>query len=231
MRQLWFVMLVVLAVAGIALSFYVNSQKLDDGQAGRAFKEGENGELIEQDGERTEGRAEVDFPRDEDGLLTGFTLTERSGEQVSSDDLKGQPYVAGFFFSTCPSICVQQNSKVQELQEQFKGQPVRFLSISCDPEVDTPEVLTKYAERFNADPEQWLFFTGDMTYIRNVGFDRFRLGVMRKGHPEKFALMDANDEMVGLYTWSDEGQWATLQADIEKVIAAGGVMPKKDQDN
>ena len=231
MRQLWFVMLVVLAVAGIALSFYVNSQKLSDGQAGRAFKEGENGELIEQDGERTEGRAEVDFPRDEDGLLTGFTLTERSGEQVSSDDLKGQPYVAGFFFSTCPSICVQQNSKVQELQEQFKGQPVRFLSISCDPEVDTPEVLTKYAERFNADPEQWLFFTGDMTYIRNVGFDRFRLGVMRKGHPEKFALMDANDEMVGLYTWSDEGQWATLQADIEKVIAAGGVMPKKDQDN
>lgn len=228
MKQLWFLTLVVLAVIGVAFNFCLRGKGLEDGQAGRAFLQGEDGELVEQDGDRSNGRTEVGQARDEEGLLTGFSLTERSGKQISSEDLKGQPYVAGFFFSMCPSICVQQNTKVQQLQERFKDQPIRFLSISCDPEIDTPEVLTKYADRFEADPDQWLFFTGDMTYIRNVGFDRFRLGVMRRGHPEKFALMDANDEMVGLYTWSDEGQWKTLQTDIEKLIASGGTMPKQE---
>ena len=51
--------------------------------------------------------------------LTSFTLTERSGEQVSDDDLEGRPYVVSFFFSTCPSICVMQNQKIQQLQTEF----------------------------------------------------------------------------------------------------------------
>lgn len=221
----YFVFLVFMAAVGASLMIWSSNRKaIPKDQAGVAFTVDESGQLIPNDGTRANGRTEIpENERSKDGFLTSFTLTERSGELVGSKDLKGQPYVAGFFFSTCPSICVQQNTKVQQLQEKFKKQPIRFLSISCDPEVDTPEVLSKYADRFDADANQWLFLTGDMTYIRNVGFDRFRLGILPKGHPEKFALMDANDEMVGLYTWSDEGQWQTLQDDIEKLIANGGV--------
>ena len=89
-----------------------------------------------------------------------FELTERSGQKVRSEDLVGQPYVVCFFFSTCPGTCKRQSGEMRLLQSKFKDKPIRLLSISVDPEVDTPEVLSAYADGFNADPKQWLFLTG-----------------------------------------------------------------------
>ncbi len=231
--KLFSALLAILLLVGIGLMLATRQgQSLSSGQAGRAFVENDQGELIESDGTRGTSRTVIPDRAVSDGSdeewLTKFVLTERSGEKVGSQDLAGQPYVAGFFFSTCPSICVRQNSKVQELQKQFQGQGVRFLSISCDPEMDTPEVLTEYAKRFEADPEQWLFMTGKMNYIRRVGSEYFSLGVVRRGHPEKFALMDAAGKMFGLYTWSDDGQWTALQQDIQRLLDAGGVLPDEE---
>ena len=117
--------------------------------------------------------AEPTRPPEDEAWLSRFELTERSGKKVSSEELKGQPYIVSFFFSLCPSICVQQNQKLQELQEEFEGQPIRFVAISVDPENDTPEKLTEYAARFGADEKQWLFMTGDLTYIRRIGAEIF----------------------------------------------------------
>lgn len=151
--------------------------------------------------------------------LTEFELTERSGKLISSESFRGQPYVVGFFYATCPSICVRQNEKFKILQDKFRGQPIRLVEITCDPEVDRPEVLAEYANRFEADKDQWLFFTGDMDYISRVGSEIYSIGVMRKGHPEKFALVDASGKIFGYYTWSDAGQWQALQRDMAKLIA------------
>ena len=52
---------------------------------------------------------DISRPPDSEDWLSRFELTERSGELVSSEDLLGSPYIVSFFFSTCPSICVQQN--------------------------------------------------------------------------------------------------------------------------
>ncbi len=217
--------LTLLAIVGVALWVYSETgPALEEGQAGVALVKNEKGELVQASERRGAHRTTIPLADRDGESLSGFELLERSGETVSSDDLKGQPYVAGFFFSTCPSICVRQNSKTQTLQQQFAGQPVRFVSISCDPEVDQPDVLSEYAERFDADKEQWLFFTGNMKYISQVGNDVFRLGVERRGHPEKFALMDANGVPYGWYTWTDENQWKALQEDIAKLLAAGGVI-------
>ena len=151
--------------------------------------------------------------------LTEFELTERSGKLISSESFRGQPYVVGFFYATCPSICVRQNEKFKILQDKFRGQPIRLVEITCDPEVDRPEVLAEYANRFEADKDQWLFFTGEMDYISRVGSEIYSIGVMRKGHPEKFALVDATGKIFGYYTWSDAGQWQALQRDMAKLIA------------
>ena len=151
--------------------------------------------------------------------LTEFELTERSGKLISSESFLGQPYVVGFFYATCPSICVRQNEKFKILQDKFKGQPIRLVEITCDPEVDRPEVLAEYANRFEADKEQWLFFTGEMDYISRVGSEMYQIGVLRRGHPEKFALVDAKGKIFGYYTWSDAGQWQALQRDMAKLIA------------
>lgn len=153
-----------------------------------------------------------------EGWMTDFELTERSGESVGSEELKGQPYVVSFFFSTCPSICVQQNQKVQELQKEFSGTGVRFVSISVDPETDTPDILKEYAARFNADPDQWLFMTGDLTYIRRVGGEVFRLAVDEKFHTEKFVLVDAQGAIVGYYSWPEAKQFDKLKQDIRNLL-------------
>lgn len=153
-----------------------------------------------------------------EGWMTDFELIERTGNTVSSEELKGQPYVVSFFFSTCPSICIQQNQKVQQLQSEFEGQGVRFVSISVDPETDTPEALREYAARFGADPEKWLFMTGDLTYIRRVGAEVFRLAVDEKFHTEKFVLVDPKGEIVGYYSWPEPKQFEKLKADIRNLI-------------
>jgi protein SCO1/2 len=167
------------------------------------------------------GSRTADTPAGEE-WLTRFELTERSGRLVRSEDLKGQPYVVGFFFTLCPSICINQNAKVQELQEKYLGQPIRFLSISCDPEIDRPEVLAEYAKRFKADPDQWLFLTGDMDYITRVAGELYFLAASRRFHAEKFVLVDAEGNNVGYYAWADPVQFAALEREIDKLLAAGG---------
>lgn len=161
---------------------------------------------------------EVSYPPDGADWLSQFELIERSGDLISSQDLLGTPYVVSFFFSTCPSICVQQNQKIKELQEQFAGQSVRFVAISVDPEKDTPEQLTEYAARFDADPNQWLFLTGDLTYIRRVGAEVFRQPVNKQFHTERFVLVDPSGEIEGFYNWPEPIQFEKLKEKIGEYL-------------
>jgi len=148
-----------------------------------------------------------------------FELTERSGQKVRSEDLVGQPYVVCFFFSTCPGTCKRQSGEMRLLQSKFKDKPVRLLSISVDPEVDTPEVLSAYADSFNADPKQWLFLTGELQNIIKVGSEMFFLpGVEKRGHPDRFCLVDAKGELVGSYVWLDQEERELLVKHIEELL-------------
>jgi len=148
-----------------------------------------------------------------------FELTERSGQKVRSEDLVGQPYVVCFFFSTCPGTCKRQSGEMRLLQSKFKDKPIRLLSISVDPEVDTPEVLSAYADSFNADPKQWLFLTGELQNIIKIGSEMFFLpGVEKRGHPDRFCLVDAKGELVGSYVWLDQEERELLVAHIEELL-------------
>lgn len=157
-------------------------------------------------------------PPEDEEWLSRFELIERSGDEVSSEDLKGAPYVVSFFFSTCPSICVQQNQKIQELQKIFKDRGVKFVAISVDPETDTPEVLRDYSARFGADPDQWLFLTGDLDYIRRVGTEIFRQPVNKQFHTERFVLVDGDGKIEGFYNWPEPKQFEKLQQRIDELI-------------
>jgi protein SCO1/2 len=150
-----------------------------------------------------------------------FALTERSGRLVKSEELLGEPYVVCFFFSTCPGTCKRQSSEMRLLQSKFKGKPLKLVSISVDPEVDTPEVLTEYANNFNADKDRWLFLTGKMDDIIKVGTEMFFLpGIEKRGHPDRFCLVDAKGELVGSYVWLDPEQRDQLIAHVEELLTS-----------
>jgi protein SCO1/2 len=105
------------------------------------------------------------------------------------------------------------------LQSKFKGKPIKLVSISVDPDIDTPEVLKEYAEGFGADPDQWLFLTGELENIVKVGSEMFYLpGVERRGHPDRFCVVDAQGTLVGSYIWLDPDERDQLVAHIEELL-------------
>ena len=181
----------------------------------------DSGRPVDQDAEDPIDAGPVKPPEDE-AWLSRFTLIERSGEEVSTEDLKGEPYVVSFFFTRCPSICPRQNAKLAELQERFAGRGVKLLAVSVDPEYDTPEVLREYANRFGADPDQWLFLTGDLTYIRRIGAEIFQQPVNKQFHTERFVLVDAEGKIEGFYSWNEPKQMTKLEAAIEGLLAGQG---------
>jgi protein SCO1 len=219
----------LLLLSGLLMGCPSNRGEQPSGVAGRAYVEKEDGTrvLATPEGSGGSNSAPVRPKGSEKDWLNNFELTERSGKLINSESLKGQPYVLSFFFSTCPTICKRQNEKVSQLQKRFKGQPVRLVSITCDPEVDVPEVLSIYADSFQADSNQWLFLTGDMEYLRRVGAEMFFLAVDRRFHAEKLLLVDSEGQIYGAYDWNQDAQFQMLQTDLEAMIKAGGKLPMK----
>ena len=110
--------------------------------------------------------------------VPAFTLTERSGQPFESTAaLKGKVWLANFFFTACPGPCLQMNGRMQELQESLLRDhaDVRLVSFSIAPEMDTPEVLRKYAQKFHASPDRWSFLTGDHDTIYTLARKAFML--------------------------------------------------------
>lgn len=210
MRTAIHVTLIVLVGIGIGLAIRSMKPKSDG--------PGPNDVVYSNDGDGPIENSDPVKPLEDEQWLSKFELIERSGEKVSSDQLLGQPYLISFFFSTCPSICIKQNQKIKELQDMFEGQGVRFVAISVDPETDTPEILREYAARFGADDQQWLFMTGDLTYIRRVGAEIFQQPVNKKFHTERFVLVDAEGKIEGMYSWPEPKQYEKLQASIREML-------------
>jgi protein SCO1/2 len=221
MRTVWNITLILLAGVGLGLLVrpYLKQAEVERPGPGDVVYRNDGSDINDDpDAFSKIENPDPSHPPDDEEWLSRFELIERNGELVKSEQLLGQPYVVSFFFSTCPSICVQQNQKLKELQEAFKGEGVRFVAISVDPETDTPEVLTEYAARFGADAEQWLFMTGDLTYIRRIGGEIFRQPVNKQFHTERFVLVDPEGKIEGFYNWPDKPQFKKLQGKIREMI-------------
>jgi cytochrome oxidase Cu insertion factor (SCO1/SenC/PrrC family) len=98
---------------------------------------------------------------------------------VTRADLVGRVWVANFIYTQCTETCPLQSAQLARLQAEFAAESdLRLVSITVDPERDTPAVLSRYAERYAADPARWLFLTGDKGAIYRLARDGFRLGVV-----------------------------------------------------
>lgn len=113
------------------------------------------------------------------GTVPDFALRERSGRLVTRDDLRGKVWIVDFIFTQCAEECPLVSARMARLQEALAAETdLRLVSITVDPEHDTPEVLSRYAKSFGAHPERWLFLTGDKVTIYRLARDGFRLGVV-----------------------------------------------------
>lgn len=114
---------------------------------------------------------------DEKRKAPDFLLTNQDSILISNDDMIGKVYVLEFFFTRCPDICIEMNQNMKLLDEEFgDSKDFGIISITIDPNNDTPSILKKYSEALDVKSQNWHFLTGEKDYIydlANIGFNIF----------------------------------------------------------
>jgi protein SCO1 len=106
------------------------------------------------------------------GTAPDFTLVSQDRTPVSMHDFRGKVVAVAFIFASCTDVCPMLTDNMARVRERLGsafGQHIVFVSITVDPERDTPEVLKQYAQSFDADREGWSFLTGDPATVHEVG--------------------------------------------------------------
>ena len=160
------------------------------------------------------------------GKLPNATLVERSGRNVSFNDLKGSVWVADFIFTRCAGTCQVMTRKMAGLQKSLKkAGNVKLVSITVDPDFDTPERLTSFANMYQADGSRWLFLTGGETQIQRLATEAFKLPLMEGTDPKepiihstRFVLVDTEGNIRGYYDGMEEESTQRLLTDVGTLL-------------
>lgn len=159
-----------------------------------------------------EGKVAAEF-----GNSPAFSLTERSGKTLSKEDLRGKPWIADFIFTSCAGQCPLMSLQMKALQKQFGPETgFRFVSFTVDPKRDTPEVLAKYAGRYEAEKDRWFFLTGPMEEMNRILKEFFLNAVETPDmHSVRFILVDGAGRIRGYYDSSDPNAMNQLVHDAK----------------
>jgi protein SCO1 len=118
------------------------------------------------------------------GPAPSFALRAQDGTEVALDQFGGKVVAVTFIFASCSATCPILTAKMASVQDRLGanfGSKIVFLSITVDPEHDTPDVLRRYAQTFGANPNGWKFLTGSPEVIRRI---ERRYGVFAVPSPE-----------------------------------------------
>lgn len=166
------------------------------------------------------------------GQVADFTLTNQLGQPVTLADLRGKVWVADIIFTRCPGPCARMTRQMAEVQQGLPARSTaRLVSLTTDPEFDTPEVLEKYAARFAADATRWHFLTGSKLGIAGLAIDSLKLGTMEIPpdkrtnqddlfvHSTVFILVDQRGQLRGVYETGDESEpWEQVKTRLLAAI-------------
>jgi protein SCO1/2 len=137
------------------------------------------------------------------GPAPKFELTDQNKKLISNKDYAGKVYVLEFFFTTCPTICPKMNMNMLTIQNAFFGNPnFGIVSITINPDNDTPEVLKEHAQKLGVKSSNWHFLTGDKNKIFDLANKGFNVYVGQNSkvnggfeHSGLFALIDKNGDI------------------------------------
>ncbi len=171
--------------------------------------------------------------------VPAFQLVDQDGKPFGRDDLRGRIWIADFFFTTCKGPCPMLTARMVELQKALQKTPaVRLVSISVDPENDTPPVLQEYARRNQADPTRWTFLTGEAATVNRLVRQGFRQPLEEGGtegpvHGTQFILVDGRGMVRGIYALDDPEMMQKILLDTgtllrEQSAAAAGAAAGRD---
>ncbi|MFN8309016.1 MAG: SCO family protein [Chitinophagales bacterium] len=149
-----------------------------------------------------------------------------SGDRFELDSLKGNVYVANFFFASCPGICPVMTNQLERVQQAFiKDRNFRIISMTVDPDRDSLEALRAYAKTHGAISGRWIFLRAPKEVTYKTAKDGFYLvakededGAEAFVHSEKLTLVDYNGVIRGYYDGTDSLQVNKLMQDLVLVL-------------
>lgn len=159
-----------------------------------------------------------------------FDARDQRGRPFGASQMRGAVWVVDFVFTACPTVCPRITRRMAELQGRLAKvrtrAPARLLSISVDPENDTPEKLAAFGAKYGARDEAWTFVTGKTDDLDRVVVQGFKqrfdkvdpdAGVMEILHGDRFVLVDAKGTIRAYYDTSEPDALDRIVADVERV--------------
>jgi len=165
------------------------------------------------------------------GTVPELNLIDHTGAKVTPQLFNHRISIVSFMFTSCPSVCPVLVQRVASVQRGLKAMHTRvqFISISVDPEIDTPERLRSYAQKRSLDLTNWRFLTGESLEIRRVVVQGFKqaLGERRVVedsseaydilHGTHLVLVDHNGVIRGFYR-TDKESLERLEAHVHVLL-------------
>lgn len=146
------------------------------------------------------------------GSVPAFTLTGTDNKPFGSADLQGKVYVASFVFTTCKNSCPVLGAQMKRLSHSLpEGPQFALLSITVDPDKDTPATLGAYAKALGVEDARWHFLTGKKAVLKELIQNGFKLAAEpgdrvkdERGEPDilhssKLVLVDKRGDIRGFY--------------------------------
>ncbi len=151
------------------------------------------------------------------GTVPPFTMTDSQGHSFDKSALLGKVWVVDFIYTNCPAECPMMTSRMHKVAQQMKGQSdVGLLSISVDPQRDSPPVLNEFAHRFGGPTNQWHFLTGTPGTVHLLAYNTFHVGdvIGKIEHSTKFIVLDKRANIRGYYSSFDQDGIPAMLKDV-----------------
>lgn len=165
------------------------------------------------------------------GDVSNFTLTNQFGRAVSLQDLRGHVWVGDIIFTRCTGPCPAMTRRMKGVQDALgQGSQVKLVSLTADPEHDTPEVLKNYASQFGVDSSRWSLLTGPKKAIYDLAIQGLKLAVQETTddgkpdpdqfiHSTRFVVVDGRGQLRAVLSTEDHS--ATEIARLAESLVAG----------
>ncbi|MDP1727149.1 MAG: SCO family protein [Bacteroidota bacterium] len=155
-----------------------------------------------------------------------FSFLNQDGVNITNASLKGNIYVADFFFITCPTICPIMKREMLRVYEKYKGNPnIILISHTIDPEHDTLALLKDFCTRMGSDGKQWMFLTGEKEKIYEIAEKGYYSTALADStepggfiHSGGFILVDKQQHVRGIYDGTETEEVDQLMKDMDILL-------------
>jgi len=125
------------------------------------------------------------------GSVPGFSLSNQDGQIVTDANWRGHVTVVDLIFSRCAGQCLLMSATMKQLQDALPSSPVvALVSLTCDPDYDTPAILKKYGGKFGARDGVWSFLTGPKKTLHEVAVGGLKLVAQEKAAADQETSAD-----------------------------------------